>query len=190
MATNNSLESINQPVVSHTNYTFDAAAGPSGLAPPEQHRLAGWFDAMNLRYGDRIAIDDPLSSGATRSSIEAVASRYGLLVSDDAPATPGYVQAGTVRVVVTRSMAMVPHCPDWSTKSETNLKNATASGYGCAINGNLAAMVANPEHLVRGAAGDSMTTVMSSTKAIDSYREAKPTGEGGLKQTSSKATGN
>ena len=45
-------------------------------------------------------------------------------------------------------------------------------------------MVADPEHLIRGASSTGETVVMSSTKAITSYREAKPTGEGGLKQTS------
>jgi pilus assembly protein CpaD len=107
------------------------------------------------------------------------------LVGEQAPVTTGMVNAGTVRVIVTRSSASVPGCPDWSAKSDTNLANATSPGFGCAINGNFAAMVADPEHLLHGAEGTSSTTVMSSTKAIESYREAQPTGEGGLKQQSS-----
>ncbi len=186
---NNSLESIHQPVVQRTNYALDVTTGPGGLSLPEQRRLAGWFEAMNLRYGDRISIDDPLVSGATRAAVEAVASRHGILVGESAPATPGTVNPGTARVIVTRSSASVPGCPDWTTKSSTNLSNSTASGYGCAINGNLAAMVADPEHLVNGAAGTGETTVMSSTKAIDSYRVAPPTGVGGLKQVSSQQGG-
>ena len=63
---------------------------PAAWPVPEQRRLADWFDAMNLRYGDRVAIDDPLSSGC-----DALLDRGGclalrdLLVSDDAPATAG-----------------------------------------------------------------------------------------------------
>jgi pilus assembly protein CpaD len=178
---NQSLESIHQPVVERTNYTLDLATGPGGLSLPEQRRLAGWFEAMDLRYGDRISIDDPLASPATRAAVAAVASRHGLLLSDDAPVTPGYVNAGTARVIVTRSLAHVPGCPDWTTISETNLNNATSSSFGCAVNGNLAAMVANPEHLVKGAEGTGETVVMSSIKAIETYRETKPTGSGGLK---------
>ncbi|MFM5886219.1 MAG: CpaD family pilus assembly protein [Novosphingobium sp.] len=183
---NRSLNSIHQPVVERTNYTLDITAGPGGLSLPEQRRLAGWFEAMDLRYGDRIALDDPLDSGATRAAVEAVASRFSMLVGDQAPTTPGYVNAGTVRVIVTRSTATVPGCPDWSTTSDNALANSTSSNYGCASNSNLAAMVADPEHLIKGAEGTSRTIVMSSTKAIDSYREAKPTGEGGLKQESTK----
>lgn len=184
---NNMIESIHQPVVERTNYTLDLSTGPGGLPLPEQRRLAGWFDAMDLRYGDRIAIDDPLASGATRSAVEAVASRYGILLSDGAPVTPGYVNAGTARIVVSRSTASVPGCPDWSKNSEFALMNETSTNYGCAVNGNLAAMVADPDHLVRGATATGQTTIMSSNKAIDSYRENKPTGTGGaLKETSSK----
>jgi pilus assembly protein CpaD len=183
---NRSLNSVHEPVVERTNYTLDITTGPGGLSLPEQRRLAGWFEAMDLRYGDRISIDDPLSSGATRTAVEAVASRFSMLVGDEAPVTPGSVSAGTVRVVVTRSTARVPGCPDWSIKSDNALANATSSNYGCASNSNLAAMVADPEHLIKGAEGTSRTIVMSSTKAIDSYREAKPTGEGGLKQESTK----
>jgi pilus assembly protein CpaD len=50
-------------------------------------------------------------------------------------------------------------------------------GFGCAINSNFAAMVADPEHLLHGAEGTGETVVMSSTKAIESYREQAPTGK-------------
>lgn len=185
MATNRSLESVHQPIVERTNYTLDVTTGPGGLSIPEQRRLAGWFEAMGLRYGDRISIDDPLDSSATRSAVEAVVARHGLLVGDTAPVTPGMVNAGTARIVVTRSSASVPGCPDWSAKSDVSLNNATSTNYGCAMNSNYAAMVADPEHLVHGAKGSGETVLMSSNKAIETYREAKPTGEKGLKQVSS-----
>jgi pilus assembly protein CpaD len=180
MASNRSIYSVHEPVVERTNYTLDVTTGPGGLSYPEQRRLAGWFEAMKLRYGDSIAIDDPMQSGATRAAVEELAGTYGLLVAEQAPVTPGYVNAGTARIVITRSKAHVPGCPDWSTNNNANLANATSGGYGCATNANLAAMVANPEHLLKGEEGTGETIVMSSTKAIDSYREAKPTGQQGL----------
>lgn len=184
MPTNRSLESVHQPVVSRTNYTLDLTSGPSGLPISEQRRLSGWFEALGLRYGDRIFIDDPMASPVTRQSVEGVAGRFGLLVGSEAPVTPGEVAAGTVRVIVTRSLATVEGCPDWSAKSDVNLMNATSPNYGCASNSNLAAMVADPEHLIHGSDTQGRTVMMSSTKAIDSYREAAPTGEKGLKAES------
>ncbi|MEQ1497772.1 MAG: CpaD family pilus assembly protein [Novosphingobium sp.] len=186
MASNPSLESIHQPVVSQTNYTLDVSAGPGGISIPEQRRLAGWFEAMDLRYGDRVSIDDPSRNPANRSAVEAVASRHSMLVGDEAPVTPGYVNPGTVRIVVTRTVATVPGCPDWSAKSETNLRNATSTNYGCATNSNLASMVADPSHLINGATGSGSTTVTTGTKAIESYRNRPPTGDQGLKEQSSK----
>ena len=133
---------------------------------------------------------DPMQSAVTRAAVEAVASRHGILIGDSAPVTAGYVNAGTARVVVSRLTAEVPGCPAWKEKTDANLSNGTFSGYGCATNGNLAAMVADKEHLIRGATGTGQTVIMSSTKAIDSYRSAKPTGDGGLKANSSQSGGN
>jgi pilus assembly protein CpaD len=181
---NPSLSSVNQPVVERSNFALDVAAGADGLTIPEQQRLAGWFETMDLRYGDRVAIDGA-SASAVREDVAALAARHGLLLSDAAPVTGGFLQPGTVRVVVTRTKAYVPDCPDWSDSYNANLGNNTSDNYGCAVNSNIAAMVADPEHLLHGARSNGETVVMSSTKAIETFREAKPTGAGGLPQVSS-----
>lgn len=187
--TNRGLESTKQPVVERQNFTLDLTTGAGGLSIPEQRRLADWFASLDLKYGDRISIDDPLGSGATREAVAAIAGRYGLLISDGAPVTQGFVDPGTARVVVTRSRAYVPGCPDWSGRMDSSLNNETNNNFGCAVNSNLAAMVADPEHLLRGATGTGETVVMSASKAIDSYREQEPTGQKGLTKTSSQSAG-
>jgi pilus assembly protein CpaD len=55
----------------------------------------------------------------------------------------------------------------------------------------MALMVADKEHLVHGARSTGDTMVMSSSKAIQTYRDAKPTGNGGItvKATSSQSSG-
>ncbi|WP_333605127.1 CpaD family pilus assembly protein [Novosphingobium sp.] len=176
--TNRSMNSIHQPVVEKVNYTLDITTSGSGLAYGEQSRLAGWFNAMGLKYGDKVYVDDPSGNAETRDAVEAVASRYGLMLDSDAPQTAGYVTPGTARVVIVRSKASVPGCPDWSAKSDFNPNNGLSSNYGCATNSNLAAMVANPEDLLRGADTAGSTVAMSSNKAIDAYRKAEPTGNG------------
>lgn len=183
---NRTVYSVKQPVVERSNVTLDLVAGTDGLSIPEQRRLADWFDTMKLRYGDRIALDGTVVSDGVRQDIAALTGRHGLLLSEGAPVTEGFVQPGMVRVVVTRARAYVPGCPDWSDKAASNLGNATSDGYGCAINSNLAAMVADPEHLLKGAEGTGETVVMSSTKAIETYRKQTPTGSGGLNEVSSK----
>ena len=54
---NRGVESVKQPVVSRTDYVFDAQSRGNGLAPGEAVRVAGWMDSMKLRYGDHVSID-------------------------------------------------------------------------------------------------------------------------------------
>ena len=189
MPNNRTLYSVKQPIVERQNYAIDVAAGAGGLPVPEQQRLAEWFDSMNLRYGDRVAIDGAIGSDAVRADVAALAARHGLLLADGAPVTEGYIDPGKVRIVVTRTRAHVPGCPDWSDTYASNLDNSTSDGYGCSINSNLAAMVADPEHLLHGAQGTGETVVMSSTKAIETYRAQEPTGRAGLPEISSQSSG-
>jgi len=115
---NRSMYSVHQPVVEQVNYTLDLTTGGAGLAYGEENRLAGWLDAMGLKYGDKIYVDDPTGSPSVRGAVDAVASAHGILLSADAPITAGYVPAGTVRVVMTRTKASVPTCPQWKSESD------------------------------------------------------------------------
>ena len=188
---NRSVESVHQPVVERNAYVFELSTMPGGgLAISEQRRLLSWFDALDLRYGDRISIDDPADSNATRNAVEAVAARFAIAVADPAPVLDGEVSPGTARVIVNRSVASVPGCPDWSHKKDSNFDNATSPGYGCAVNSNLAAMVADKDDLVRGTRGTGSTVVMTSTKAIETFRAKPSTGGDALKSVSSKSGGN
>lgn len=180
MPTNASLYSIKQPVIERTNFTLDVDTSNSGLSITEQQRLNGWFETMDLRYGDRVTIEDPSANPAVANAVNDLAGRYGLIVSEVAPTTQGMLQPGQARVVITRSDANVPGCPDWSAQSDSNYLNATSTNYGCSTNSNLAAMIANPEDLLEGQKGDSETLVSTGSKAIQTYREAVPTGAGGL----------
>ena len=177
---NRSLYSVKQPVVERSNYVIDVATTYDGLPVSEQQRLAEWFDSMDLRHGDRLSVDDAANSLGVRDDIAALAARHGILLAEGAPVTAGAAAPGTARVVITRSIASVPGCPDWSHTAEGNDKNSTNPNYGCGVNSNLAAMVANPEDLIKGQEGSGETVVTTSTKAIQSYRAMEPTGADGL----------
>lgn len=187
---NRSLESIHQPVVRNTIYQFDVSAGSGEVVPSEQGRLQGWLDAMGVRYGDRVAIEDPSVYGASeaQATVRALVERRGLLVSPDAPVTTGAIPDGHIRVVVTRASASVPSCPDWSSKSSINPNNATSSNYGCATNSNLAAMVADPNDLIRGSSNRASDPA-AGTRAIKTYREKPQTGVNGLKEVTTSNSG-
>jgi pilus assembly protein CpaD len=183
---NRGLESVHQPVVNRTDYVLDVGASGDGLAQGDSSRLSGWFDSLRLGYGDRVAVD---GSSTARDAVSAVAARYGLLVETTAPVTSGAIAPGDARVVVSRMKAEVPNCSDWSRPSESNFNEHSSSNFGCAVNTNLAAMIANPEDLVLGRAGTGSGNATTSAKAIKSYRDKKPTGENGLTSASTRSGG-
>ncbi len=184
---NRGMESVHQPVVERGDYAFDVATGGDGLAPGEADRLAGWMASLRLGYGDRVAVDaNSGDNGGVREDVATQAARYGLLLSDEVPITTGAITSGTARVVVSRMRASVPGCPDHSRVSGIEFEGNTNSNYGCAINANLAAMVARPEDLVRGQPGAPSGDPAVSFKAIDTLRKAPPTGAGGLQSVSTR----
>jgi pilus assembly protein CpaD len=177
---NRGMESIHQPVVQRTDYVLDVASTGNGLAPGEQERLEGWFRSIGLRYGDRVAVDDPTGSGSGRGEVAELLSRRGMSMAGGSPVT-GPVPAGSVRVVVSRATASVAGCPDWSRPASPELVGSTMSNYGCAMNANLAAMVADPLDLVEGREAGIVSDNDVSTRAINTYRTAVPTGTRGIK---------
>jgi pilus assembly protein CpaD len=187
---NRSVDSVHQPVVSRTDYSFDVQNTGSGLASGEAQRLAGWFASLRLGYGDRVQVDDAGSPDPTAlDEIAAQAQRYGLILADTAPVTAGQVAPGTIRVVVSRLTASVPGCPDYSRQYEPNFGAHTSSNYGCATNSNLAAMIARPEDLVRGQPGADVSDPMTASKPIVALRERKTAVDQPLEATATSQTG-
>lgn len=182
-SSNRSVESVHQPVVSYASYVFDVQSGPA-LADYDARRLSDWFASIGLNYGDQVAIvtDSGYYSPGLREDVANMVARHGLLLGEDGSAAAGVAPEGTIRLVVRRATASVPGCPDWSSKAETNMDLGGGSNFGCGVNSNWAAMVANPEDLVRGQSTDSDLRTATSNRAISTYREKQPTGSGDLKQ--------
>jgi pilus assembly protein CpaD len=177
------VASVNVPVLTRADFVFDAAAPDGSLAPGEAARLNAWFAGLDLGYGDSIYVDGPYGA---RSEVSQVAGNYGLLVSPSAPVTGGPVGPGAARVIVSRMRATVPNCPNWSVPAQPSSDNRAMSTFGCAVNSNLAAMVANPQDLVYGREGTGVGDSLTASKAINSYRKAEPTGTKGLQDISTK----
>ncbi len=177
------VSAVNVPVVARTDYAFDAAAPGGMLASGEAARLDAWFRGIELGYGDTVSVDGADALSAT-GDIARVAGRYGLQVSPGAPVTVGAIPPGAVRVVVSRTRASVPGCPNWSEPSSPNYQNRMISNFGCGVNANLAAMVANPEDLVHGREGSGVLDPATAARAVNVYRTTPPTGQKGLEKVS------
>lgn len=171
---NSSLNSVHQPEVTHSSVSLELVTTNGALPASEQKRLAAWFEALHLRYGDKLSIADPLGGESARAGVADVAARFGVVLGEQASDETADVAPGSLRVTLTRASAHVPHCPDWSGNAASNPKSATSTNYGCAVNSNLAAMVANPDHLLKGATATGNTSGMTAEKAIAAWRAAAP----------------
>jgi pilus assembly protein CpaD len=178
------VASVNVPVVTNADYVFDAAAPGGALAAGEGQRLDGWFQGLGIGYGDRVYVDG--GEAPSHHQIAAIAGRYGMLVSPGAPVTAGTVQPGSVRVIVARRRAEVPGCPNWTRPAAPDFENHSMSNFGCAVNSNIAAMIADPEDLVHGREGASVTDTVTAARAIEMYRATPPSGTKGLMDVSPK----
>ena len=178
---NRGVESVHQPVVSYTSFVMDLRADSSaGVSTDEKARLNGWLDSLGIGYGDSVALAG-VYSAAARADIAEVLGQRGMLVKADDAVTAGTPPYGSVRVVVRRATAAVPGCPDWQTKQENTMSGGTSSNFGCATNSNIAAMVANPEDLVRGQTDSNGGLLTATSNRAIKDMQAKPTtGAGGL----------
>jgi pilus assembly protein CpaD len=181
------VDSLNQPVVERTDYVLDLAAPTGNLSAVERGRLRAWFQSLGLGYGDRVFVDEPYGAGPGAADVARITGEYGLLLSEGVPVTAGAVQPGSVRVIVSRSVASVPNCPR---TDNYRGPSSTSANYGCAVNSNWAAMVADPSDLVLGQVGGAGVESIAGTKAIKVYREAAPTGTKGLQQTTTRGGSN
>ena len=182
------VEAVNVPVVTRADYVFDAAAPSGSLAPAERARLDAWFRGLGLGYGDSIYVDAAYADGA-RYDVAQLASNYGMVVQPGAPVTAGAVPNGTIRVVVTRARAEVPNCPNWNVPAAPNFNNRSISNYGCGVNSNLAAMIANPDDLIHGREGTGVVDPNGTgAKAVNLYRNTEPTGKKGLQDITTKGS--
>ena len=169
------LTAVNQPVVSRTDFALDLSAPGGSLPSSEEARLDGWFRGLGLGYGDHIYIDGDYADAA-RDDVARVAGRYGMMVSPGAPVTGGTILPGTARVVVSRTRATVPGCPNWGRPAAPDYANLQTPNFGCAVSSNLAAMVADPQDLIYGRSAGSVIDASTAAKAIQMYRDWPLTG--------------
>jgi pilus assembly protein CpaD len=169
------VESVNQPVLNRSTFAVDVAAPGGVLAPAEADRLDGWFRSLDLGYGDSIYVDGAYA-GTARAQVAEIAGNYGMMVLPAAPVTASAVPSDMIRVVVSRTRAEVPGCPNWSEPAAPNFENHSMSNFGCSVNSDLAMQVANPEDLFHGRQGPATVDATAGAKAIQMYRDWPLTG--------------
>jgi pilus assembly protein CpaD len=131
--------------------------GSSGLNQSQKAKVANFLRAYQSRSAERLLIRAPsggANEAAARRAYDQVRramyatglnGRAVVLEPYDANGNP----AAPLRLSYLQFVASPPDCPDWSENVGADPQNMPWPNRGCATQRNLAAMVANPEDLVR-----------------------------------------
>jgi pilus assembly protein CpaD len=144
----------NHPIMVEPSYRalkLDWTPAAGGLAPAEQAQFNAFVTDYLAHGNGSIAISAPATLGgqdaarwfAGRINAMGVASDKILVATHDA------VQ-GDMRVEVNyvSYQARTDKCGDWSENLASTLDNSTPKNFGCAVQQNIAAMVADPRDLL------------------------------------------
>jgi len=172
--------SIKTPTVASQAITRDIAFGPDQeIRPADAEALRAFLASLRLDYGARLTLDDPHPEGAAarRAAVASIVAASGGVLTNATPPASTDMPVGTARLWVERAQAIAPACPDWSSNPSSNMSAATHSNFGCAVNSNLSAMVADPRDLANGRAyeGSSASDI---SKTQDGWRQREPSGIG------------
>ena len=169
----------NHPImVEPSSQSLRVSVSPGGIAPAD----VAHFDAFVSDYQDhgsgKIVVSAPqgalasaeLSVVADRINAMGVSRDKILVVARDAAPGDGQVELNYVSY-----QASTAPCGDWSEDLSYTMQNRTAANLGCAVQHNVAAMVADPRdllgpHPMGGADANRRATV------ITNYEKGVPTG--------------
>ncbi|HZQ40732.1 MAG TPA: CpaD family pilus assembly protein [Rhizomicrobium sp.] len=168
----------NHPIlVQPSSQSLKVSVSPAGIAPPDMTRLDA-FVADYLAHGNgKILISapqGPLSAPEVSRIVDRInamgVSRDQIMVANR-DAGPGDAQ---VELNYVSYQANTAPCGDWSQNLAFTLDNKTSANLGCAVQHNVAAMVADPRDLLGpnamgGADSNRRATV------ITNYEKGSPT---------------
>jgi pilus assembly protein CpaD len=132
-------------------------SGSSGLNQSQKAKVANFLRAYQLQSTERLLIrapsGGPNETAARRAYNQIRRAMYGAGLDPRAVVLEPYYADGNpsapLRLSYLQFVAAPPDCPDWSENIGRDPQNMPWPNKGCATQRNLAAMVANPEDLVR-----------------------------------------
>jgi pilus assembly protein CpaD len=150
------------------------AANSADLTPTEIKRIDDFLSRQQVGYGDSVEIrtpgDDPRVESRRASAVGERLARAGIAFDRGRIASPA-----SLRIAVTRSVAIPPACPDWrKPDNDGDPSNTPMSNLGCANLRNLGLMIADPGELLVGRPS-TMGAGQPLAAGVERYRTGKVT---------------
>jgi len=130
--------------------TMDVDTAQGSLQPSQVNAVARFARQSTAGGASPVIIKRPAGGGASARVAEEVA---GLLLQQGVPRS--MIRVGTypapasapVHIAYLKSVAHTQPCDDWSVDATSTSKNLQMPNHGCAVQSNIAAMLANPNDI-------------------------------------------
>jgi pilus assembly protein CpaD len=146
--------------------SLEVSSAHGTLQPPQINAVTAFVNQAMAAGVTPVTINRPSGGGASArvaSEIASVMAQQGLARNMLRVATYSGPASGAVVVSYVSTYAKTKKCGDWpDDASETDL-NEHLSSHGCAVQANIAAMIANPETLVVPSA---TTPIVAATRSV------------------------
>ena len=168
--------------VSETPGEIRLAPHPGGLSPAQREALAALADRWTHEGGGPVTIRVPTSAADPRAADAASREAAELLRALGVPADrirrtgydPAGAGAGPVIVAYVTYQPVIPRCGlNWENLA-SNTGNKPMDNFGCAVNADLAAQIADPADIAGPRAADP-TDVGRRLTVLDKYRAGQAT---------------
>jgi pilus assembly protein CpaD len=145
---------VNHPITVEPSYRslkLDWAPQAGGLAPAEQVQFAAFISDYIAHGNGSIAVSAPAVMGGQDASGWFAAHINSMGVSRDRILIASHDAASGAMQVEVNYVSYQAHtdkCGDWSDNLANTLENSTPRNFGCSVQQNIAAMVADPRDLL------------------------------------------
>lgn len=161
--------------------TLTVALGDDGLSAVDSARVRAFADSYLAAGHGPVSVTSPTGSQGDRGAMQAAVDARSILddagVAADRVEQTGYLSGESKRQLVlsyVRYVATPSACGVWTGTMARDFKNLRSPNYGCAMQNNLAAMIADPRELVEPA-GMTPADSNARTRMIDAYRKGAKT---------------
>ncbi len=169
---------VNNPIMVEPHFTsikLSFSSAEAGLLPDDSDKLDAFVADFLSRGSGSISISAPQGPDST-----AIVTYFGnRLYNMGVPRSK--ILVGThdgpearVEIGFIAYSASTRPCGDWSENAANTASNRTAANFGCAVQANIAAQVADPRDLIEMRPTDPADATRR-TAVIDAYEKGKPT---------------
>ncbi|MDE2183448.1 MAG: CpaD family pilus assembly protein [Alphaproteobacteria bacterium] len=170
---------VNHPISVEPHYTsikLSFSAPNAGLLPDDTAKLSAFVADYLSRGNGAISVTAPSGPGAaaTLSYFGERLFDMGVPRSRILVGTHEASQGGQVEIGYIAYEAHTAPCGDWSASVTDTSDNRTSPNFGCAVQQNIAAQIADPRDLIQPRESDAADAVRRAT-VMDNYEKGKVT---------------